>query len=1087
MSDFGTVWRHLSFGVGAGVHVLSWMTLASVRFRYLVVVLAAGLMFLAVSKLSDLSVNVLPETRPVVVEVQIEALGLSAPEVESLVTVPIEKNLLEGVLGVTDVTSDSIPGLAAIDLHFAAGTNLYQARQLVQERLNSAFILPNVSKPPVMLQPVSSSADVMVIGLTSKTLSQVKLSVLSRWTLVPRLLGVAGVANVSTFGQADLQLQVQVDPSVLAAHHLAVDDVVNAVGNSQLVTPLSYLQGSTPGADGFLENSNQRITIRHVLPFGTPANLAQIPVVTQSLGPLPPGTKSAGKPPILGSVATVVDGHQPLIGDAMNSTNSNGLLLVVQKLPNASAVSVTRGLDAALVQMGPALTGVHVNTTVFRPGTYLSLAGHNDRVAVIVAAALALLALLLLLLSLRFALVCVVAIAVSVIVATSVLQGLGYTFSSIVLLGLLLALAVVVQDAVGSTAAVMAAFAKPDDEEPVPPVINRVAIAYREFGRTFVGGSVVALICVAPLFVATGLTATFLRPMVLAFGFAIFASMLVALIISPALAAIVLSVGTKREPRGLVIVRWLGAVYSRILRQALAAGVWGLATACILGAVGLAITLPMLHPSQPVYQDRNLDVTWTGEPGMSLLELNRITARADSELVAIPGVQQVSATLGRAVTSDQIDNTNTGHIWVQLKPTADYAKTVAAVRGVVGGTPGMLGTVSTYETDSMAGVLSKAPTDADVRVYGPSYPEVLRIAANIRTMMSSVPGLGEPHVQAEPVQPTINIEVKADAAKVYGLTPGDVRREAGTLLLGLTVGNFFESDKVFDVVVEAQRNLVSNLTEIRNVQIDDGSGGEVKLGTVATVTSSSEPEDIKHDQFTPYVDITALVKHGDSGSVDAAISRGLSQLGFPLEYHAQLQAPPPRGTSRTQFVSYLLAALLGVALIVQAALGSWRLVLLTIAAVLPAVAVASAVALGIGSTSLSAAAGVLAVVVISLRQSIAVAGRIRRRHVTDGGELTDELLVAASSEGVGWVIFSALLTILVLGPFVVMGETAGTETVHAAAVVIVCGLVVASLVNLLLLPTAVLKAGPTAPVPRETEDQATGDLAWVAASRSPAV
>src|SRR5580698_3443851 len=210
------VWQQIG-RLGWGGHVLSWLTFASVRFRYLLVALAVGLMILGVSRLTHMSVNVLPETAPVVVEVQTEALGLSAPEVEALVTVPLEKNLLEGVLGVTDVTSDSIPGLSAIDLHFSPGTNLYQARQLVQERLTSAFILPNVSKPPVMLQPLSSSPDVMIIGLTSHTLTQVELSVLSRWTIVPRLLGVAGVANVSTFGQADLQLQVLVNPKVLLA------------------------------------------------------------------------------------------------------------------------------------------------------------------------------------------------------------------------------------------------------------------------------------------------------------------------------------------------------------------------------------------------------------------------------------------------------------------------------------------------------------------------------------------------------------------------------------------------------------------------------------------------------------------------------------------------------------------------------------------------------------------------------------------------------------------------------------------------------------------------------------------------------
>ena len=193
----------------------------SIRFRLLVIAIAAGIMVLGILQLSRMPADVLPETSPVVVDIQTEATGLSAPEVESLVTVPLEKNLLEGVLGVTDVTSDSVPGLSAIELHFAPGTDPYHARQLVQERLTGAFVLPNVSKPPVMLQPVSSTSDVMLVGLTSKTLSMIDMSVLARWTIVPRLLGLPGVANVSTFGQADQQLQVLVNPATLAARRPA--------------------------------------------------------------------------------------------------------------------------------------------------------------------------------------------------------------------------------------------------------------------------------------------------------------------------------------------------------------------------------------------------------------------------------------------------------------------------------------------------------------------------------------------------------------------------------------------------------------------------------------------------------------------------------------------------------------------------------------------------------------------------------------------------------------------------------------------------------------------------------------------------
>jgi Cu/Ag efflux pump CusA len=1051
------------------------LTFASVRLRYLVIALAVGLMILAVSRLPKMPLNVLPETSSVVVEVQTEALGLSAPEVESLVTVPLEKNLLEGVLGVTDVTSNSIPGLSAIDLHFASGTNLYQARQLVQERLNSAFILPNVSKPPVMLQPISSSADVMIISLTSRKLSQIDLSVLSRWTIVPRLLGVSGVANVSTFGQADLQLQVLVNPTVLASRQLSVEDIVDATGNSQLVTPLSYLTGSTPGADGFLENSSQRITIRHVLPFGSPANLAQIPVGTFK-----------NLPVTLGSVATVVDGHQPLIGDAMVGTSSTGLLLVVQKLPNASVTSVTNGLDEALTQLKPSLANVHVDASQFRPATYLDSAVHNDRLAVVAAAALALLALLLLLLSLRFAVVCIVAIAVSLVSATAVLQSLGYTFSSIVLLGLLLAVAVVVHDAVSGAADVMVALAASQEGAAAQPLTDRVARAYGQFGRTLAGPSAVALVCAAPLFVATGLTATFLRPMVLAFGLSVITSLVVALVVSPPLAAVLLSVWPKRAPRGLVVGRLLTSGYSAVLRRLLVLGVWPLVAVCVIGALDLAVTLPMLHPGQPVYQDRDLDVTWTGSPGMSLTELNRITALADKELLATRGVEQVSATLGRAVTSDQIDNTNTGHIWIQLTPTANYAKALAAVDAIVEDTPGMQGTVSTYETDSMAGVLSGVSNDADVRIYGPDLPELTRLAYGVRAMMAGVHGLGAPHIQAPVMQPTINVEVKPDAALVYGLTPGDVRREAGTLLLGLTVGNFFQQDKVFDVVVKAQPDLVSNLSEIENLPIDYGNNGQVPLGTVATVSLGAEPEDIQHDQFSPFLDITAPIARGDAGSVAAAINRGLSTMSFPLEYRAQLEAQPASGTSPARLVSFIIAALLGIALLAQAAVDNWRLMLLATAAVLPAVSIGAVVALSIGSTSLSAVAGLLAVVVIGLQQSIAVTGRIRRRHTADRGELTSELLVAAAGDSAGPVIISSLVAILMLAPFIALGEIAGTETVHSAAIVIVCGIAVAALVNLLLLPAAVLAAGPTAPVPAEREDQDPGDLLWVTGSPNPA-
>ena len=435
---------------------------ASVRFRFLVIAVAAGVMALAVATVPGIHADVLPETAPVTARIQTEAPGLSAPEVESLVTVPLEKNLLEGVMGVTDVTSDSVPGLSQINLDFAPGTSLYQARQLVQERLTQAFVLPNVSRPPVLLQPVSSTGNVMLIGLTSRRLSQIDLSVLARWTIVPRLLGVSGVADVAAFGEADRQLQVLVDPARLAARHITLAQIIETAGNAQLVSPLSYLEGSTPGTGGFLEGPNQRITIEPVLPFGTPANLGQVPV-TETTGP---------KPVPLGSVTDIVVGHQPLIGDAL-VRGQPGLVLVVQKLPSASVPAVTDGLNQAMAQLAPSLSGVRVDTTLFRPASYIDSALHNLSRALIAAAVLAALALIALLLNLRLAVVALTATAISLTAGTVLLYLLGYTFNALVTLGLLLVLAVVAAEAAG-TAQRLAVLARGDDSaaprgDSIPP------------------------------------------------------------------------------------------------------------------------------------------------------------------------------------------------------------------------------------------------------------------------------------------------------------------------------------------------------------------------------------------------------------------------------------------------------------------------------------------------------------------------------------------------------------------------------------------------------------------------------------------
>src|SRR3954463_12063650 len=260
------------------VSVIASLVRSAVRRRRAVVACLVIVAGFALVQLRNATTDVYPEFGGTTVEVQAEALGLSAQEVEQLITVPIEQDLLNGVPWVTSITSRSMPGLSSIDLVFEPGTDLYQARQMVQERMSQAKALPNVGTPPAVIQPTSSTSRVAMVGLTSSSVSLIEMSVLARWQIRPRLMSIPGVAQVSIWGQQDRQLQVQVDPARLQAKHVTLTQLIETTGNALWVSPLSFVEASTPGTGGFVETPNQRLGVQHVSPIASADQLADVAV-----------------------------------------------------------------------------------------------------------------------------------------------------------------------------------------------------------------------------------------------------------------------------------------------------------------------------------------------------------------------------------------------------------------------------------------------------------------------------------------------------------------------------------------------------------------------------------------------------------------------------------------------------------------------------------------------------------------------------------------------------------------------------------------------------------------------------------------
>ena len=415
--------------------MFGWITRFSLQFRILVLALAAGIIAFGIMNVPRIAVDTMPEFAPAQVEIQTEALGLSAVEVEQLITSPMEADLLNGVAWLDEIRSKSVPGLSSIELVFEPGTDLLRARQLVAERMTQAHALPNVSTPPLIMQPVSSTSRVLMVKMNSKQLSGIEMSVLARWKIKPRLIGIPGVANVSIWGQREQQLQVEVTPTQLRDKGITLEQVIKTTGNAVWVSPLSFLEASTPGTGGFVESPSQRLGIQHVLPIRTPADLSKVSVEDSTPAML------------LGDIAQVREDHQPLIGDAVVGQDA-GLMLVIEKFPGTSTVQVTEDIEAALKDMEPGLTGVQLDTTVFRPATAVQDSVTGLGLALLISLLIAVGLFWLLFRSWRVAVIALAAITTTVVTAAVVLYAQNATLNVTVLFGLVLGMSVIVGDIV---------------------------------------------------------------------------------------------------------------------------------------------------------------------------------------------------------------------------------------------------------------------------------------------------------------------------------------------------------------------------------------------------------------------------------------------------------------------------------------------------------------------------------------------------------------------------------------------------------------------------------------------------------------
>ncbi|HEY2960465.1 MAG TPA: efflux RND transporter permease subunit [Actinomycetota bacterium] len=1028
--------------------MMRWIVGTSLKFRFIVVAFAVAMMGFGIVQLRDTPVDVFPEFAPPRVEVQTACLGLSASDVEGLVTVPLE-DALNGLPGLDVMRSSSVPQLSSIELVFKLGTDLLRARQLVQERIATVLpTLPTWASPPVMLQPLSATARVMKIGLSSHTRSLTEMSMISYWTIRARLLRVPGVANVPIWGERLQMLQVQVQPERMREHRVSLDQVMETTANAVDVGLLKFSNGAVVGTGGFVESPSQRLGVRHVLPIRTPKDLAAVTIEERK-----------GQPLRLGDVARVVEDHQPLAGDAVIN-DGPGLMLIVEKLPWANTLDVTRGVEQALKELQPGLSGIDVDPTIFRPASFIETALHNLANALLLGCLFVVLVLALFLFEWRSALISLVAIPLSLVAAGWVLYLRGATINTMILAGLVIAVGVVVDDAIIDIENIVRRLRQYRREGVQKSTAAVVLEASVEVRGPIIYATLIIVVAAVPVYFLQGLTGSFFRPLALSYALAVLASLVVAMTVTPALALLLLR-KAPLERRESPLVRWLQRGYTAALARVVQRPRWAYATVALFIAAGLAVT-PLLGESLfPQFKERDFLMHWISYPGTSHPEEQRIVAAGSRELRSIPGIRNFGSHIGQAMLGEEIAGVNFGENWISVDPKADYDKTVAALEETVSSYPGLYTDVQTYLNERIKEVLTGTSEAIVVRISGPNL-EVLRSkATEVEEMLGGIPGITEQHADFVVDVPQVDVEVDLAKAKRYGLKPGDVRRAASTLVAGEEVADVFRDGKAYDVQVWSTPQTRSSVSDIRNLPIDTPNGGLVRLGDVASVRVKPTPNVVERANNSRRIDVGANVRGGDLGTVAREVERRLAQVEFPHGYdYRVLGEYQERQAAQRRLLVFAAGAGLGVLLLLQLCFGSFRLAALSLLT-LPMALVGGVLAayLGGGVISLGSLVGFFTVMGIAARNGILMINHYQHLERHEGESFGPALVLRGARERLSPILMTALATGLAVVPLVIAGSLPGHEIEHPLAVVILGGLFTSTLLNLFVVPSLYLRFG----------------------------
>ncbi len=1012
----------------------------SLSNRFLIVVGAVIILISGIIVIPRQQVDVFPDLTAPTVVIMTESESMSAEDVERMVTFPIE-TAINGAMGVRRIRSISQTGFSVVTVEFDWGENLYTVRQIVSEKLAGiSSSLPNGVGEPILAPQTSLMGEVMVIGLTSKDgrTSLQQLRTIADWTFRTRLMSVAGVANVAVTGGDIKEYNILLSPSLMKHYGVSVNEVLEACRNL-----------NSDGNGGVIDYWGNEYVIRTLNRSADPEIIARNTIKISE----------KGHPITISDIADVKIGNRkPRIGDA-SINGKEAVRLSVTKQPGVSTVDLTERLDKIIEEIKTTLPeDIEIKNDIFRQEDFIKSSINNISRALWEGGILVIVILFLFLGNPRTTIISLLAIPISLIFAILSLKLLGMSLNTMSIGGLAIAVGSLVDDAIIDVENVYKRLRENtliEDSSNRKKVLDIIFEASSEIRGSIWNATLIIIVTFTPLFFLSGMEGRMLIPLGISFIISLFASMIVAITLTPVLCSLLLT--EKKQHRGTENESWISIkikeYYRIILDKAISNSSIVIMISVIL-LLGSLATIPFLGNSfLPQFNEGSMTIEISAMPGISLDESSRIGNMAEKMIMEVPEVKVVSRKTGRSELDEHALGTNTSEMDVPFTIQSRSRKNVfTEMREKLSQIPGVAIEIGQPISHRIDMLLSGSQASIAIKVFGNSLPELFSIGNSIKDAIEDIPGLVDLKVEQLVERPEIHIIPNKIIAASYGIKEHELNDIIETTLLGRNVGQVFEDGKSFNIVARLDENSRSNLSDIKSIPISTIKGN-IELSDIAEIKSCSGANSISRENVSRRIIVSANLNGEDIvGTMDKIKREINSKVNIPKDYHIEYggQGESAKKASDTLLIASVVALFI-VFILLYREFESFKLAGITMLNLpLSLIGAIYTVLLTGAVVSIPTIIGFISLFGIAARNGLLLISHYE--NLKNLPLSVRQLIIQGSCDRIIPIVMTALTSALALVPLAVNGDLPGNEIQSPMAVVILGGLITSTLLNLIVIP-----------------------------------